>query len=167
MVPLLNQLLAGSSGWQPLTEEEFEAAITGGEERRGDLADLLTRLRQREASAVETLNSLKGLAPDVLAGILAAGLKGSPEGAGGSTRSALSEEQAARLLSSLEPSKLARVFKSLRDEDPDRAAALLALVLKKSSADEPKSAGPALSGVGGPPDAARPATKSSGGGKQG
>ena len=177
LVPLLNELLAESPGWRPITEEEFLAVVTaeGGSPAGADgaarpgVADLLERLRSREAAFAEASTALKGLAPEVLAGLVAAGLKdpsgGSfPGPASGTAGTALGEGrplrlgrvEAARFLSGLEPSKLARVFKSLRDEDPEVAGTLLAAMLHGAPAGGGKEAAGAESSAsagGAPPGA--------------
>jgi hypothetical protein len=153
MVPLLNRLLQGTAGWRPITEEEFLEAITGrpaagtgaagGDPSapaaepaaRREIAEVLEALERREAAFQESAAALKGLAPEVLAGILAAGLRADgggqkPAGAATAPGAALSGAEAARLLATLEPGKLARVFKALRDEDPGQAATLLSLVMQ-------------------------------------
>jgi len=177
IVPLLNQLLEGSSGWESLTEESFLAAIEGTAggsaqdakaARKPSIVDILEGLRRRESAFGEGEKILQGLSPEVLSGIIVAGLKdrdltkagiGSPaapvatpggSGAlGGNTAggtamagdTGLSDEQVLRILSRLDAGKTAKVFKYIRDEDPAKAAQLAALVLRSSRSDDRPAAG--------------------------
>jgi len=155
MVPLLNRLLADTPGWKPITEDEFLSAITGELSGEGGnsrtLVDILEGLERREAAFAGGARALKGLDPKVLAGILSAGLKPPAEGGAGAVAGTtkLTGEQAVRLLISLDPSKLARVFKALADDDPACAATLTSLVLKESERRLAKTSGPSGAEAGG------------------
>ncbi len=142
LVPLLNEIFSEVPGFRPLTEEVFWQALLASEPGGSgtSLVEDLRKLRQRESSLTESTRSLKALAPEVLAGILVAGFK---PGAG----NPISEEQALRILSAMEPARLARVFKAVKDEDPRQAALLMSLVLNapagspESGARDPASGG--------------------------
>jgi len=148
LVPLLNDLFSEVPGFRPFTEENLWPALLGGEAGGTGLTVLeeLRRLRQREASLSDSIRSLRALAPEDLAGILVAGLKPGAPGA-------ISEEQALRVLSAMEPARLARVFKSVREEDPRQAAVLMALVLSAPGGSPgPEPRGPAAGRANGESD---------------
>jgi len=146
-VALLNELLAGTPGWKPITETELMAALRGeaaagsptpagsaaAKAGSAPMAELLDRLRRREKAIAAGVESLRALSPDVLAGILAAGWK-EPGGRNAAGRS-LEESEIVRLLGALEPSKLVKVFKVLTDEDPSQAAEIMALVLRRPAGE--------------------------------
>jgi hypothetical protein len=130
MVPLLNELLAGDPGWKRITEEDFAAFLSGDSAAAGrSPVDALESLRRRDAGRKDGEKALRDLPPDVLAGVLATEL--SKRDAGGS-REASGEAEVVRLIRSLEPAKVAKVFKALREENPERAADLFSLLLKGS-----------------------------------
>jgi len=161
-VPLLNEVLREAPGWRPLAEDEFLAALRaegdGGDGAGGDAAaggaprprpitGAIEALRAREARFAEAEKSLAGLAPDVLAGIFSSSLKaGGPEAGGAEparSSAGLREDQMVRLVAAMEPGKVAKIFKSLREEDPAGAAFLLSRVLERIPGTGPGGSGAA------------------------
>ena len=160
------QRLDGVGEWRPLTEDDFASRVLGPAKASqpgatsepaalegssgATIPQLLDRLRAREAALAQSEVHLRNLSPEVLASVIAAGLKPGAASAGDGTvrprasggGAILGEQEIGRLVRSLEPARLAKVIKVLKDEDPRNAAEVVALIMKSAPAKADPASGP-------------------------